>query len=521
MKTNSPNPYLEEIQRNLPRILSLYDRDELSSTSGLGDRYYWAWGLIDFPNGTFQALPKGLSVLVKNGLLENQLQKDRALDLIEKIFRATKRITRRNGSLEEAFPFESSFCVTSLVASGLLSSIECLRKDIGKAKTKEYGEIVEPLISFTKENDESHGIISNHMATAALALLQWTEFSKETDAENKSRDLIDRILAKQSDEGWYEEYGGADPGYQTLSMDYLAEVYSKTKNEALKVSLGKSLDFLLHFAHPDGSFGGLYGSRNTRFYYPSGILSLTRDFDEAASLSRQMSSSIYQTKVPTLSCIDEPNLIPMFNSYASAADSFETSHKWLKKSQDVPSKSKVSTKKIIQFKDAGIYIRKTQSTYTIINLQKGGLFYHFKGETLSDFNPGSCVVYGKDRIATTQHLGSLETLEINGDKITLVSNYHKISKRNFNPLYFIALRILSFFLFNSKPIRDFVKSTISNMLIRRPQRVYLRNTRELELGEVVRCSDTCDKPEHSKQIKPAYYTSIHMASQDYWQNQIH
>lgn len=521
MKANSLNPYLNEIQKNLPRILSLYDRDSLSSTSGLGDRYYWAWGLIDFPNGTFQALPKGLSILIKNGLLKDNLQKERILDLIDKIFWGTKRITRKNGSLEEAFPFESSFCVTSLVASGLLYTIDSLENELGQVKIKEYTEIVEPLISFTKENDESHGFISNHLATAAMALLQWVEVSKDTDAEKKSRDLIDRILSKQSKEGWYDEYGGADPGYQTLSMDYLAEIYHKTNDNDVKVSLGKSIDFLLHFAHPDGSFGGLYGSRNTRFYYPSGILSLAGDFDKAASLSSQMTSSISHTKVPTLSCIDEPNLIPMFNSYASAANSFRKHHKLLQHSQVIYSKSKASKKTIIHFQDAGIFIRKTRSTYTIVNLKKGGLFYHFKGETLAAFNPGSCIDYGKGRIASTQHLGSLESVEINGDKITLTSNYHKISKKNFNPLFFIVLRGLSFFLFNSKPIRNYIKSTISNLLIRCPKRISLQNKRILELGDIVKFKDTCNKPEECKQLAPDYFTSIHMASQDYWHNQTH
>ena len=520
MKADSLNPYLNEIQKNLPRILSLYDRDSLSSTSGLGDRYYWAWGLIDFPNGTFQALPKGLSILVKNGLLEDKLEKGKVLDLIDKIFMATKRITRRNGSLEEAFPFESSFCVTSLVASGLLYTIESLENEIGLVKTKEYAEIVEPLISFTKENDESHGFISNHLATAAMALLQWVEVTKDNDAEKKSRDLINRILAKQSKEGWYEEYGGADPGYQTLSMDYLTEIFHKTNDKDLKLSLGKSVNFSA-LRSPRRIIRGLYGSRNTRFYYPSGILSLAGDFDEAASLSYQMTSSISNTKVPTLSCIDEPNLIPMFNSYASAANSFRKHHKLLQQSQVVYSKSKASKKTIIHFQEAGIFIRKTYSTYTIVNLKKGGLFYHFEGENLASFNPGSCIDYGKGRIASTQHLGSLESVEINGDKITLTSNYHKISKKNFNPIFFILLRGLSFFLFNSKPFRNYIKSTLSNMLIRCPKKISLQNKRILEFGETIKFKDTCNKPEECKQLAPDYFTSIHMASQDYWQNQTH
>ena len=48
------DPYYKEIKNNLPRILSFYDFDKTSKTFGLGDRYHWAWGLIDFSNATYQ-----------------------------------------------------------------------------------------------------------------------------------------------------------------------------------------------------------------------------------------------------------------------------------------------------------------------------------------------------------------------------------------------------------------------------------------------------------------------------------
>ena len=62
------NLYLEEIVKNLPRILSLIDNDKTSCGYGLGDRYYWAWGLTDFGNGTFQGIANGLSQLWVSGL---------------------------------------------------------------------------------------------------------------------------------------------------------------------------------------------------------------------------------------------------------------------------------------------------------------------------------------------------------------------------------------------------------------------------------------------------------------------
>ena len=41
------NPYLDQIRQALPRLLALYDRDKTSRSFGVGDRYFWAWGLIE------------------------------------------------------------------------------------------------------------------------------------------------------------------------------------------------------------------------------------------------------------------------------------------------------------------------------------------------------------------------------------------------------------------------------------------------------------------------------------------
>jgi len=39
---------------------------------------------------------------------------------------------------------------------------------------------------------------------------------------------VQQIYDHQSREGWYEEYGGADPGYQTLCTFYLARLWQYT-----------------------------------------------------------------------------------------------------------------------------------------------------------------------------------------------------------------------------------------------------------------------------------------------------
>ena len=110
----SSNPYLKEIRANLPRLLSLFDNDRTSFSYGIGDRYHWAWGLIDFGNGTFQGAAHGLARLWSAGLWPYPTTRSLFLERIDSIIQAASKLTRWDGSLEEAFPYEGSYCVTAL-----------------------------------------------------------------------------------------------------------------------------------------------------------------------------------------------------------------------------------------------------------------------------------------------------------------------------------------------------------------------------------------------------------------------
>ena len=65
MRNDVKCPYLEQVYRNLPRILSLFDQDEFSPSFGCGDRNYWAWKLKDFPNATPQGFVNGFRLAAK------------------------------------------------------------------------------------------------------------------------------------------------------------------------------------------------------------------------------------------------------------------------------------------------------------------------------------------------------------------------------------------------------------------------------------------------------------------------
>ena len=175
-------------------------------------------------------------------------------------------ITKKDGSMEEAFPNEGSYCVTALVAYDLLCTIELLNTKVNKKTILKWKNIISPLIIFLKKHQENHAFISNHLATAAAALLRWYKIDNDREALAKSKEIINKIISKQSKEGWYLEYEGFDPGYQSLCTYYLSDIYQNYKSKKLEKSLVSSINFIKYFVHPDGSFGGAYGSRSTRIF---------------------------------------------------------------------------------------------------------------------------------------------------------------------------------------------------------------------------------------------------------------
>ena len=44
------------------------------------------------------------------------------------------------------------------------------------------------------------------------------QITGQTEFRDAARQRIEQVLSWQSDEGWFDEYGGADPGYQTLTL---------------------------------------------------------------------------------------------------------------------------------------------------------------------------------------------------------------------------------------------------------------------------------------------------------------
>src|SRR5262249_36827037 len=115
------------------------------------------------------------------------------------------------------------------------------------------------------------GVLSNHSALTALALLRASELLGEARWRSAIEARIETVLSLQNDEGWFQEYEGSDPGYLTLTIGALAELHHRWPRPALREAIERAVRFALEVVQPDGSFGGELGSRNTHLFFPHGL----------------------------------------------------------------------------------------------------------------------------------------------------------------------------------------------------------------------------------------------------------
>jgi len=504
--------YKNVLKKNISRLLALYNLDPGALTYGYGDRLYWGWKISDFPNGSMQGGVHALSIALKLRLVKDDKF---ILKTIDAVINAISRIRAKNGSMVEAYPGENSFCVTALVAFDVLSAIQHLEDYLSKTQIQKYLEILKPLIGFVESNNEEHAIISNHLAVAAAACFLWSKLTEEK--LKRGQEILDLIYKHQSEEGWYREYEGADPGYQTLCTYYLCCIYEITEDERLLRSLEKSASFLKYFIHPDGTIGGLYGSRNTEVYYPAGIIGMANVVDDFALISSllQKGKEVNQHILPQF--VDIGNFIPLLNSYAVAALNYEQNKKNIEDIQvTVPYLDKFSKK----FKDAGIYLQSTSRYHAIINYKKGGTIKVFDKKT-SKIDTEDGGILGKlasgKRFSTQQFDRSIQF-----DNLSINSYYYTINERYMSSFSYIIVRIFGMTFFRSMALGNLFKRFIVKMLMTGKNKIDGSVIRRFEFMEdKIVVHESIIKPKRCTVIGHiGKFRAIHMASSGYYFPQV-
>jgi len=495
--------------------LSEINRDPTASTYGCLDRRFWAWKIADFPEATFQRNLLPLAWYAEQQKKEEDRKKIQHVISSGLIY--SFRIQHKDGSFDQAYPNEHSYGATAFILADLIQAYRKVKETLDGREDEKILEGLERSADFLCNQNEEHGVISNHLAGTALGLFfAGEQFSKHKYAD-KAKEIIQYIVRSQSEEGWYPEYGGADPGYQTLCMYYLAKIQQNFPQSGLRESLAKSLDFLKYFIHPDGSFGGEYGSRRTEIYYPGGIALLGEESETAKMMHDYMIDSIESGNTVTLMDLDMGNTAPVLNNYIQVLDTHthDSQHRAVK----LPFQKE--NERMI-FAQAGVAAISQKDYYCILGASSGGIAKIFNKEN-NKIVLDDCGIFGKTgggKTISTQ-VGQLENgISFKKDTISMESRFYIIDSPDPSPTKFFILRFLNLTLMKIRPINEWIKKILVGALIKKQKPVRMERKRlvkffphEIQISDEIRKTGKFDLKYLRYGEK---FSAIHMATARYF-----
>ncbi|MEL6494787.1 MAG: hypothetical protein AAFQ41_06645, partial [Cyanobacteria bacterium J06623_7] len=261
------NLFAREALAQIPKILTLMDRNPHSPTYGCCDRTFWQYKVIDFPAGMSQEFVYPLALAYCCELPENvYYQQPMLKEWVRAGIEYAYLSSHDNGSCDDYFPFErasgaAAFSLLACLESTILLNLE---------HSEEVLDFFRRRADWLAKHQES-GRLTNHQALIALCLELAGRLLNTNRWQQSQRERLSQVLAWQNPEGWFIEYEGCDPGYHTLTISCLARLDELRPSARLKQAIASGVELAAEFIHPDGSYGGEYTSRNTYNFFPHGF----------------------------------------------------------------------------------------------------------------------------------------------------------------------------------------------------------------------------------------------------------
>ena len=248
-------------RRELPRILTQFCRDPNNKAFGCVDRNWWHYKIRDFPSIILQQA--ALTIHIANKL--NIYDSGNLNYLIEGAINFWARRVMHYGAFEEYYPWEKGY--PPLAFSTL--SICILLKDYSFDTIQIKKGLVKAVNQLTNRFESK---ASNQQIAGLAALAHIKNLFPDLVSNRKFEKLSKKSLLLQNNEGWFNEYGGPDLGYLSVTLDCLWDLYDATKDETFINSASRSLKYIHHIiSWSKGNNIGIHNSRNTDYIVPYGI----------------------------------------------------------------------------------------------------------------------------------------------------------------------------------------------------------------------------------------------------------
>jgi hypothetical protein len=419
--------YLSEGLGYLPKLLELVDKNRLSRTYGCFDRSFWHYRTSDFPSGMYQEAVLPLAIVYGLDIPRNPyFRQDRIREIVAAGIDFARRSSHKDGSCDDYFPFERASGATAFSLYACTEACLLLNLD-----SPHFLEFFRKRGSYLANHGyEESGILSNHKALIALALYNVYLTTGDPFFKEQASAKLETLLSLQKSEGWFPEYEGCDPGYLTFTIDFLAKYFQKSKDPRLLNPLTRAMEFASYFMHPDGSFGGEYGSRNTFHFMPHGFELMAPHVAVAAPTANLFLEGIRKGKRSYIE--DDRIFIHYVYNFLQAYRDFYPGRQ-LEKIRNGENFLK-------SFKEAGFVVKSSKHHYVVISAAKGGVAKVFKNDALqfSDCGIVGITTDGRQFISQVQGL-FLSNLQ--DGQLTIEGVCYEHRDLVFSPFLFVLFRI--------------------------------------------------------------------------------
>ncbi len=480
--------YLTPIVNNAPRLLGLLNRNISSESYGCFDRDFWHYNTVDIACARKQEAVLTLTLLY---LIKHESNKyyhsSELLNYIQAAMKFWTSIQNKNGSFNEWYPNEHSFVVTSFSSYAVSESMLLLKDELHQNDTASITSAIARAGDWLIKRNETR--VMNQQTGAAIALLNLYLLTNDIKYLDSSKDKISLLSQRQSNEGWFVEYGGPDIGYLSLAIDYLGKYYQKTHNEEVKKIINQAVSFLKNFIQPNMIAGGEYSSRNTEYLIPHGFeifSGLNEDALFAASVVRK--SLLRTESFPNL--FDDRYLTYVGYTWLQA---FLDANPGLDERVDnqIDEHFKIPFRK--HFEESGLLIINDEHKHLIVNMKKGCSFRMFDKKSERTYSDSGILVKSENIWFTSGWLAGVQG-DMDDNSITVSGHMWKVPDKTLSPFSNILLRLFQMTFGRSTVISLWIKERLRDLLITKTRPASMRYNRSMHFngdsGELLRIKDS-------------------------------
>ena len=368
-----------------------------------------------------------------------------------------RRSAHPDSSCDDYYPFEKAL---GAVAFSLYAATESyLILSLEEPKLLEF---LKKRADWLMKSGET-GRLSNHHALVALCFWNMLLLTGDQKYQKAAQKKIHELISWQSKEGWFPEYEGADPGYLSICTDFLAKFYQKSQNPELVEPLARAVRFMTNFLHPDGTYAGEYGSRNTFHFFPHGLEIVGKqDSDACALVDAYLSGAVKGLRAST----DDDRIFGhLVYNYLQAFIDFNASRpRALQRAHGSR-----------YFPESGLYVRESEGRYFVTNLRKGGVFKYFEGKKLIDSDTGIVIKTAEGKVLVSQII-SKNKISVERDEITVSGFFYERPDLQLKSFKFLLFRI--FLLTFGRLSRSLTRFLLQRKIILGKKKVKVKFTRK-------------------------------------------